>query len=557
MAKKKKPIINDELKERAKAINWKRVVIGIIAIVYLILTTISLLSKCTVGASSVGASKQNWSPTIPFSTIQYTNSRHGQYNEIMYNVDMPQMLGGKDSTTSYYNTFVEASQALSKEYTYTFNSEFPEIYNGIVNENDGSKAIVFTISNIESNATANEDHTVNTPPYINYYRILVYPEVTYNDTILGAEYSVFGGYSGSEYEPTSTIVYQQFFDVSSQDDGSVSVRKVSTWYYDPYTLTSFNTILDLYDDNNRLLETSITLADGTTMDEVMSFFEIATTRSVVFEDVNLETQGLAYELQATTFIDGGKGFKASYHIPLDVNSHGYLNMGKELQRYNIHILAHNFILDTELYNYTTTNNYFGIRKSFTQENGQDNSEIIATWNVTQVFEQESIVDGSKYITAVSKEITIRNQDLMGGIGSEDIYYIYFPYEELYDMYKQDGYDITNCRFFIINHLNVTIRTPFADFGNNNHFIDLIIPYYKTNEQNNIIVEWYKSQIGDGYKGGEQGELTAPEDFMNWLIIAIDGFFTAPIIGFVSIGEILWFCIGVGVLFAVLKYFTGG
>ena len=72
-----------------------------------------------------------------------------------------------------------------------------------------------------------------------------------------------------------------------------------------------------------------------------------------------------------------------------------------------------------------------------------------------------------------------------------------------------------------------------------------------------IVKWYYDQIGDGYKGGADGTLTAPQDFFEWLIIAVDGFLSAPIIGIISIGEILWFTIGIGILFAVLKYFAGG
>lgn len=49
----------------------------------------------------------------------------------------------------------------------------------------------------------------------------------------------------------------------------------------------------------------------------------------------------------------------------------------------------------------------------------------------------------------------------------------------------------------------------------------------------------------------------PPSMLGWIMPAVDGFFSIPIFGEFTLGNILWVVIGIGVVFAVLKYFAGG
>lgn len=551
---KNKKIINDDLKARAKAINWKKVIVGLLAIVYLVLSIILMLSKCTVGASSVGNSNAQYEPILPFKSVQYI--AHKNQSNRVFNVDMPQLASDKNSINTFYNTFVDATTALTTEYTYQFIDTMPEIYNGIVDESDGSKWIQFTISNIETSAVADDDHTISQPPYINYYRIQIIPRVYFNNSVLGAEYRIFGGYNGSEYENSSTIVYRQYY--AQNQAGSWEL--VKTWFYDPYTLTNFSTIIDFYNDNNLLLEQTVSLDYGTTLAEVKSAMDIITTRTAKIQDdsVELQTSGLEFISLGTGLIDGGTSYKTTYKIPLPADVYTWVNV--DTLKYQLKMSANNFILDYEQYSKGGIgwDNQYSLRVNI-NSNGRPVENVKLTWNVTQVFQSSSIVDNSKTLTSLTREIVLEESYK----GSGDVYNIRFPLEELTEEYRRAGYTIGENtergipRYWIVNKLTIDVYTASLGTFDNDNYIELIMPYSNVTQSGNNIWKWYNENIGSGYKGGTQGTLTAPDDFMEWIVIAVDGFFSAPIIGFISIGEILWFCIGVGMLFAVLKYFAGG
>ena len=548
--------IDNTLKQRFRAIEWKKVIIGLLAIFYLMFSTISMLTRCTtVSASSVGNSNSKYVSIIPFSTITYHG--HSVQTNKVYNIDMPQLASDKNSNKTFYNTFVEATTALTTEYNYQYKQEMPQLYTGVVDNRDGNTWIQFTITNIESSATANTDHTNNVAPYINYYRIQIIPEVYYNGSVLGAEYRIFGGYDGTEYPNTSTLVYSQYYAVNSNDDGSTSVSYVSTWYYDPYTLTNFTSVIDFYEDSNQLMQPTVSLDYGTTLAEVRSAMQLITTRTVKIENdsIDIETAGLHFIHMGTGLIDGGSSYKATYKIPLSPQTHTWISV--DTIKYDMSLLAKNFILDYEQYSKAGAvwDSEYGLKVKLTQ-NGIPYENVEVIWNVTQVFQTESITTGAKTLTSLTREIRISNEQ--SSIDS-DIYNLRFPIEELTEEYRTAGYDISNNipRYWCVNSLTVKITTGTRGEFDTDNYIELIIPYINTTTTNNDIWNWYNERIGSGYKGGADGTLTAPQDFFEWLIIAVDGFLSAPIIGIISLGEILWFCVGIGILFAVLKYFAGG
>lgn len=72
-----------------------------------------------------------------------------------------------------------------------------------------------------------------------------------------------------------------------------------------------------------------------------------------------------------------------------------------------------------------------------------------------------------------------------------------------------------------------------------------------------IDSWILGELGSyNFYYGEPVEIPA-DSFLSWLSKAVGGFFSIPIFGAISLGAILWFCIGLGALFGVLKYFAGG
>lgn len=87
-----------------------------------------------------------------------------------------------------------------------------------------------------------------------------------------------------------------------------------------------------------------------------------------------------------------------------------------------------------------------------------------------------------------------------------------------------------------------------------------------------ILNWYGWSNGNGTRATMDNFLTyeignirtgetipiLPDDgFLTWLGTALDGFFNHDIVGVFSLGDVLWIAIGIGALFAVLKYFAGG
>lgn len=64
------------------------------------------------------------------------------------------------------------------------------------------------------------------------------------------------------------------------------------------------------------------------------------------------------------------------------------------------------------------------------------------------------------------------------------------------------------------------------------------------------------EIGN-FRTGEEVPILPEGSFMSWLGTTLDGFFNTDIVGIFSLGDILWVAIGIGALFATLKYFAGG
>ena len=538
-------------KEKMTKAQKRKVIVGWVAVVYLIVSLISILSNCnSVNASavSVGTSTQH-SATIPFKSIVYRQRPLGTAANNTVTIDFPEFNFGANSISPYYNTFATIEDVLTKSYRYNWVESFPILYDGLVDESDGSDTICFTLTNIQTNATALEVHDDNQPPYINTINIEVIPYLYSSDgSILGSVYTFTGSYEGTDYEPSSTIMYKQFVNTSGEVGGM-------GWFYDPYTLANFTTILDLYEDNNELFDMAVTLQGGTTKAEVLDFFQIATTRTVEIEDIKVKSEGLGFTLTNTGYIDGGKGFKANYHLALDNKLHAK-QTAENKYSYEFYMKADDFILDLSKYKATsnTIDSFVYFSTAFKTNSSMIRPTITVNWDISQVFETDNITGGK----SISHIRTTYTHVLKNSITNDDgslQYKLEYPKEQINAQFEAKGYDNSKNNYIIVNKLEVTIIAEDENFEN--PYINISIPYYKDSDTSASIINWYKEAIGDGNKSETPAVLTEPEDFFDWMIIAVDGFFTAPIIGVTSLGEILWFAIGVGILLAVLKYFAGG
>lgn len=83
----------------------------------------------------------------------------------------------------------------------------------------------------------------------------------------------------------------------------------------------------------------------------------------------------------------------------------------------------------------------------------------------------------------------------------------------------------------------------------------VVLYYKTTPPQ--IDNWILGYLGDfTFEQGAPIEIPT-SNLVSWLAAAVSGFFNTELLGGITIGSIVWFCLGLGALFAVLKYFAGG
>lgn len=83
----------------------------------------------------------------------------------------------------------------------------------------------------------------------------------------------------------------------------------------------------------------------------------------------------------------------------------------------------------------------------------------------------------------------------------------------------------------------------------------VIQYYT--KDSDTIQTWLDDKLGTVYQHITNRPIQVDTNLIDWLSSTVGGFLNTQIFSGITIGHIIWFTIGIGGLFAILKFFSGG
>lgn len=521
--KKKLKDIIKEHKERRKEKKKltkeqkKRIIIGISALIYLCISLCSCLSTC-VNASSTGINPSNtlsngyYTQITPFKSITYQCEKDG--TSYITTIDMPHDNYGEMTTQDYYNQFTPVTETFTTEYKYNsitpnielFESYAESVYNwaectiSIEDSNDTSIELNCQFSTIEDeNGVIQPYFTISSNGYLLY----------------------------AWTEKNSTPFW-----------GSTSPYNIRTMYVKD-SLTNINT----YSEPNN----TVSYRAGNMSLLTYAWETIYSEQPYVQEIIDAEIQGISFLQQGTpSFQQNAKYMLNKYRIYL--NEDMIYSSTEDEYKVALWLRATNFIADIR--NYDGTNN----NRMIIEPSG-GTTAVNTSWIISDYEKLKDVATGAATVKRTSFTVNKKMDYSQTNFINNRYGYFLNMNNDIVNQYATNN--ITVDENFIVDNLTVAIYFTFDTLEEaTNTYVDITIPYQKG--ERNTIDDYIQQKIGTGYLGNQNTALPEnPTDFIEYIVIAADGFFTTDILGIASLGDILWFAVGVGILFAVLKYFAGG